>query len=330
MDKPLLSIIIPCYNIAPYIGRCLDSVLAQTYQNLEIICVNDGSKDETGKVLDEYAEKDARIKVIHKENGGVTAARFSGLDVAQGEWIGFVDGDDVIDEDMYERLYGNVTEDIDVSHCGYKKIFPHGEIKYYYNIGKTIGQNQTTGLRDLLQGDFIEPSLWNKIFRRPLFEGLFERLDSSIKINEDLLMNFYLFRKARRSFYEDFCGYTYLSREGSASTSKVNENLLYDPLKVMDILAKETKDIPECLAIVKNRIAYLLISGATREYEGRKDLVKPYRKVCLKQLKSKLRDILNDVDYTKKHKLSALWVCIWPASYRWAHALYRKRKERKK
>lgn len=328
--KKLISVIIPCYNIAPYIGRCLESVLAQTYENLEILCVNDGSTDNTGKVLDEYAEKDARIKVIHKQNAGVTAARFSGLELAQGDWIGFVDGDDIIDADMYEHLLANVTDDTDISHCGYKKIFSNGDTEYYYNSEKKLLQNTLQGCKDLLEGAFIEPSLCNKLFRRHLFDGLREWHDCSIRINEDLLMNFYLFHHARQAVYEDFCAYTYLSRAGSASTGELNEYQLYDPLRVMEKIEEETKAEPELLSIVKNRIAYMLISGATREYGGKKDIVKPYRKMMLKRLRGSLGAILKDPDYTKKHKISAFWVCIWSASYRWAHTMYRSRKERKK
>ena len=116
--KPLISVIVPVYNVESYLKVCVDSILAQTYENLEIILVDDGSKDSSGKMCDEYAEKDARIKVVHKKNGGVSSARNKGLDVASGEYIGFVDSDDSTKPNMFEILYKNmVTSDADVSVC---------------------------------------------------------------------------------------------------------------------------------------------------------------------------------------------------------------------
>ena len=100
----MISIVVPVYNLEKYIAVCLDSILAQTYQNLEIIVVDDGSKDGSADVIRKYAEKDSRIIPVYKENGGVTDARMRGLSECSGEWIGFTDGDDVIEPDMFERL----------------------------------------------------------------------------------------------------------------------------------------------------------------------------------------------------------------------------------
>ncbi len=114
----LISVIIPVYNVEKYLGRCLESVLNQTYKNLEIILVDDGSKDNSGKICDEFALKDKRIKVIHKENGGLSSARNAGLKIAKGEFIGFVDSDDWIDYEMYEVLYKLMIEKKTDISCG--------------------------------------------------------------------------------------------------------------------------------------------------------------------------------------------------------------------
>lgn len=103
--KPEISIIVPIYNVEKYLPKCIESILSQTFTNFELILVNDGSKDRSGIICDEYASKDNRIKVIHKENGGVSSARNSGVDLASGKYIGFVDPDDYIKKDMYERLH---------------------------------------------------------------------------------------------------------------------------------------------------------------------------------------------------------------------------------
>lgn len=119
--KELISIIVPVYNVEQYLDDCLISIINQTYKNLEIILIDDGSTDKSGKICDEYAKKDSRIIVIHKENGGVSSARNAGLRIAKGAYIGFVDPDDWIAEDMYEVLYSNAKKyDADVSVCKYK------------------------------------------------------------------------------------------------------------------------------------------------------------------------------------------------------------------
>lgn len=104
MNGKLISVIVPVYNIAPYLPDCISSILRQSYTNIEVIAVDDGSTDDSWHILEKLAEVDNRLRVIHQENGGVTKARLTGIVSAQGEWIGFVDGDDVIEPDMYERL----------------------------------------------------------------------------------------------------------------------------------------------------------------------------------------------------------------------------------
>ena len=323
MTTDKISIIVPAYNIESYIEKTVKSICAQSYENLEIIIINDGSKDNTGKVLDELSKTDDRIKVIHKENGGVTSARLKGIESATGDWIGFVDGDDFIDEDMYERLIANAIKyDADISHCGYKMVFP-SRIDYYYNTGKIVEQDNDAGLKDLLEGNFIEPGLWNKLYRRSLLNSFLndKGMDTSIKINEDLLMNFYLFQLSQKSVFEDFCPYHYMLRKGSAATSKLNENKLSDPLKVKKILLEETKDDKNLNFIVKKAIVSLLISMATLSYGSQKELIKPHRKNARKELRKLLPEVITE-NFSSKQKIATLWVSIWPASYGWIHRLY--------
>lgn len=119
----LISIIVPVYNVELYLDKCMESIVNQTYKNLEIILIDDGSTDDSGKKCDEWARKDNRIKVIHKENGGVSSARNVGLEMAKGEYIGFVDSDDFIDENMYEMMHREIKKDeIDLVICGAKQI----------------------------------------------------------------------------------------------------------------------------------------------------------------------------------------------------------------
>lgn len=233
MADDLISVVVPVYNNGPWLPRCLDSLLAQTHENLEIIVVNDGSKDDTREVLDGYAARYSRIKAIHKENGGVTSARLRGTAEAKGQWITFVDGDDEIEPDMYARLLHNaLAHEADISHCGHQTVFPDGRVVYVHNSGVLRQQDRLTGLRDLLDGGLIEASLWTKLYRRELFDGLADKMDYAIRNNEDLLMNYHLFSQAKKAVFEDFCPYRYILRMGSASYRVLNEHSLFDPIRV--------------------------------------------------------------------------------------------------
>ncbi|MDD5924050.1 MAG: glycosyltransferase [Clostridia bacterium] len=250
--EPLISIIVPAYNIEPYISRCLDSILSQTYQNIEIVVVNDGSSDKTGEIIDQYSKNyPEKIIGIHKENDGVSKARIDGITASHGSWIGFVDGDDMIASDMYARLMKNALEyNADISHCGYQTIVNDGErIHKFYDTGRIVKQDNSAGIRDLIEGSFVEPALWNKIYKRSLVEQLLDNKDwdRSLKINEDVVMNYVLFGYSQCSIYEDFCPYYYLTRSTSASRSEFKPHKLLDPVKarkwILDNSLQEFKDI---------------------------------------------------------------------------------------
>ena len=319
-----ISVIVPAYNLQDCLGNTLDSILVQTHQNLEIIVVNDGSIDETGAVIDSYARKDNRIKAIHKENGGVTSARLRGVAEATGQYIGFVDGDDYIEPQMYERLLENLTaNDADISHCGYQMVFP-SRVDYYYNTGRTVRQDGINGCRDLLDGGFVEPALVNKLYKRALFDGLEDWMDTSVRINEDLLMNFYLFRRAETAVFEDVCPYHYVLRKGSAATSKLNEHKLKDPLKVLHILLDETEDVPEWNRIVERRLVYQLVNTATLPLGDQGELIAGVRKAAALELRGRMGRILFGDICGNRLKCMALLAAFCPAGYRWIHSVYAK------
>lgn len=250
MNHPLISVIIPAYNVAEYLGNCLESVLNQTYHNIEVIVVDDGSTDKTGTVADTFQRHfSERVIVFHTDNQGVTKARFEGIKYSHGEWIGFVDGDDEIEPDMYECLYSNAIKySADISHCGQKIIVNGGErVHEFYNTGKLKVQNKDEGLRDLLGGKF-EPSLYTKLFRRELMLKLVQSnaIDQTIKYNEDVLMNYVLFTIADKSVLEDLCKYHYLARQGSATRKGFKIEKILDPVTVRrQILEDVTEDYKE-------------------------------------------------------------------------------------
>lgn len=320
----MISIIVPAYNIESYLGGCLDSILAQTYKDIEVIVVDDGSKDGTGRVADEYAEKDSRVKVIHKDNAGVTEARLDGIDAAGGDYIGFVDGDDVIEPDMYERLLGNLErEDADISHCGHVVERPNAENEYYYNTGKYEVMTAEKGVVDLLDGVF-EPGLCNKLFKADLFDKMFVGglLDTSIKNYEDLLMNYILFSCAKKSVYEDFCPYHYQKRDDSASTSGLNMNIIWDPIRVKDIIlsdCEKNEDISNedisCEVLTAAKKAFLktcinqynvILSQKNNAFDGEKE-----------QIRQLIFERQFDFDYlSKKYRILAKLILKHPKTYK--------------
>lgn len=243
MKDELISVVVPAYNCAPWLSECLESLLNQTYTNLEIIVVNDGSTDDTGNIMNEYREKDHRILCVHKENAGVTSARLRGVEESHGSWIGFVDGDDKLDNNMYEHLLFNANEyDADISHCGFQEVYPDGTIIMKHGTGVLIQQDSKTALQDLLEERIVEPSLCTKIFRRALFLNFKDKMDTSIKNNEDILMNFFLFSQARCAIFEDICLYHYMIHHGSASRRKLDNSIIYDPIRVRQIIVDTCKE----------------------------------------------------------------------------------------
>lgn len=235
MEDNKISVIIPVYNLEAYVERAVRSVLQQNYTNIEILIIDDGSTDNSWKVVQRIAASDNRVIPIRQENKGVTSARINGIRHATGQWIGFVDGDDEIESDMYQILLSNAEKyHTDISHCGYQMIFSDGRISYFHNTGCIKKQDRLTGMKDLLEGALVEPGLWNKLFHRTLFNDLLTmgEMYKSVKINEDLLMNYILFSKSNLSVFQDVCKYHYLVRKESASRGELNEHKIFDPIYV--------------------------------------------------------------------------------------------------
>ena len=313
----LISIVIPAYNAGPYIENCLKSVLSQNYPDIEILVVDDGSTDETAEIIDRLrSENPDRIRAFHTVNRGVTLARFEGIRNARGEWIGFVDCDDEIEPDMYERLYENaVKHNADISHCGHRTIVNGGErVHDFYGTARLAVQNRDEGLRDLLEGTF-EPSLCTKLFRKYLLTDLLESsaLDTSIKYNEDLLMNYYLFRAARSTVYEDFCAYHYLARSSSASRKAFVIERVLDPVKVRKVILEQAE--PELESIAEHK--YL-----TTNMEAFANLT--VKKGCMAEADKIRKELFDNKDrwklLSRNEKIKLRLMLFSPGLY---HAFYR-------
>ena len=190
MGQPLISVIVPVYKVEEYLPRCIDSILAQTYKNLEIILVDDGSPDKCPAICDEYAKKDSRIKVIHKKNGGVSSARNAGLEAAKGDYIFFVDSDDIITKEALSCLYEKARDaDIELVVGGITQVYPSRNIA---EEGEDIElKGSTEALEDLFFGKTFS-GCYAKLFRAKLAKS--RRFEPKYKIAEDY---YYLFQVMR-------------------------------------------------------------------------------------------------------------------------------------
>lgn len=314
----LISIIVPAYNIENYIERSIRSIMNQTYSNLEIIIIDDGSTDATGTIIDRLAKEDQRILPIHKKNEGVSAARNTGLDVAKGEYIGFVDGDDYIEKDMYEHLLLNAIKyHADISHCGYQMVFPN-RVDYYYNTKQIMIQDYEQGVLDLIKADRVEPGLCNKLYRRKIIGK--KRLDERIRINEDLLFNFYLFKESQRSVFEDISFYHYMVRENSASTSNINVHKIEDPLKVIQIMSRFGDENIKLL--LEKRYTYLLQKVCSMKIDDKDNELKQIQLNRKRELYNLLKNKQLKADYSKKEILQLNLAVRCPTVYRLLNYIY--------
>ena len=212
----LISVIVPVYKSEKYLDKCVESIVNQTYKNLEIILVDDGSPDNCPQICDEWAKKDGRIKVIHKENGGVSSARNAGLDNSSGEYIGFVDGDDFIENDFYEFLYDNLAENsADISFCSFKTLDEKtGEYAQSNNYGiaekSLAGEELLSEFFSSCKGELV--SFCNKIIKRSLFDGL--RFPQG-RVFEDWTLAPMIYSRCVKAVFSPEYKYCYVVHQGS-------------------------------------------------------------------------------------------------------------------
>lgn len=229
MEKDLISVIVPVYKVEKYLEKCIESIIKQTYTNLQIILVDDGSPDNCGKICDEYAKKDSRIEVIHKINGGLSDARNVGISKAKGRYIGFVDSDDYIKEDMYEILLNLIKKyDADVSICNLYDVIDENECI----------RNKENGIREYSRLDILKEVLldkniqsyaWNKLYEKELFDEIKYPIG---KKYEDIGTTFYVFEKCNKIVVTSEPEYYYLKRSDSL-VNNVTESTVLDYTEII-------------------------------------------------------------------------------------------------
>ena len=319
--KPKISVLVPAYNVALWLPSCLDSILAQTYQNLEIIVVNDGSTDNTGTILDSYAKKNGRIVAIHQKNAGLVAARETGIAHATGDYVTFVDGDDTIAPDMYEHLMANALKyKADISHFGMVFVFPDGHIEPHYGTGRLLVQDNIEGLRELLIGELVEPSLCTKLYARYLVTN--SCLDKSVLNNEDLLRNFTLFSRANRIVFEDFCGYQYFQRPGSMSkdSSKALQNLKHI-LRARKLIVDNSSE--ELYPYAMRLWLSTYINAINQKTDDCDEQMEEFCKECRQVL---IREKKNTRHLIKRQQIAAWLIIYAPWLHKIIYRIYKRRR----
>jgi len=250
-ENPKISVIVPVFRVEKYLRKCVDSILAQTYSNIEIILVNDGSDDNCPAICDEYAEKSDKIQVIHKENAGLAQAWIDGLDVSTGDYIGFVDSDDYIDSQMYEKLMDTIqNKKCDIASCGLYVVDEGGAI-----LGASASvdaiyikeENIDNCLRLLLDNLFNFPeNRWDKLYKKELLERSVQKLEKRLQRAEDLYINLYVFDEVSSVGCVDYKGYYYLQRTNTIMSSN---SIVYHYKTFMFLIDCITEQFIESLPI---------------------------------------------------------------------------------
>lgn len=213
MKNGVLSVIIPVYKVELYLDDCVKSVVNQTYTQLEIILVDDGSPDNCPAMCDNWALKDNRIKVIHKVNGGLSDARNAGLKIATGEYVAFLDSDDWINESYYEVLINAlINNHCDIVSGGYEVVFSRESKKIISDSGKTIVLDKNEAMSKLIDESLLKHVVWNKIYKRSLINDVLFEVG---KCHEDVFWTYQVIGKAQRIAVVDYKGLFYFQREDS-------------------------------------------------------------------------------------------------------------------
>lgn len=249
--SPIISIIVPVYKVEVYLGKCIESILNQTFKNFELILINDGSPDKCGHICEEYAKKDNRIRVFHKVNGGQATARNFGIDVSRGEYIGFVDSDDYIEPEMYETLYNMcINDNCDMVNCS-SRIYFKSNIKVNGN-GEKIIHSKREAMRTVIEGLLYDECLWSKLIKKSILKDL--RMPVGI-VYEDTAFVYKIVDRCERVGYIGIPMYNYIKREDS-TMDRAEKGIITDAILVYKEMYEFVKNkYPDISDIVRLKLS---------------------------------------------------------------------------
>lgn len=215
MNYPLISVIVPVYNVQDYLDKCIESLVNQSYKNMEIILIDDGSSDNSPLICSEWADKDKRIKLFHQENQGVSSARNYGISEAKGEYAAFVDSDDWLDYDTLEITADTaISNNADIVCFGFQFEYSDGKSSMI-PIKEFLSENDDVLKSYIL--DNVRTEVWGKLYRKDLISDI--RFDAQIKYAEDYLFNYYAMKKCRKLISKNLCKYHYLQDNEASATA---------------------------------------------------------------------------------------------------------------
>lgn len=237
--QPLISVIVPIYNVEIYLDKCVNSIVNQTYKNLEILLIDDGSPDNCPNMCEIWKKKDNRINVIHKENGGLSSARNTGLDNCNGEFVSFIDSDDWVDERFIEKLYiGISTSEADISVVGGWRVYSDRMVNYTEGLEERIFSQKETIYSYLYFRNNLVGGVADKLFKRNLFDDIRFPLGLT---SEDRYTWALICDRVSRLYFNPEPLYYYVCREGSISNSKLNESA-FDTIKITDMICEHLEE----------------------------------------------------------------------------------------
>ena len=297
--NPLISVVVPVYKVEGYINRCVDSIINQTYNNLEIILVDDGSPDKCGKICDEYAKKDKRIKVIHKLNGGLSDARNAGIKIANGKYISFVDSDDYVEIDYIEVLYNALNNNnSDMSIGSHIVRYETGKI-----IDKSKNYEYTTCPRDILEkilyDEDVDLSAWSKLYKIELFDNV---LFPKGRLYEDAATTYKLIDKCK---YITICSktiYNYMIRKDSITNNSFSikkMDLILSTKEMCDYIANK---YPELESGCNRRLMYAYLSTLSQLTKSKKRN-KNIEKELMEYIKFNYKKVIKDKRTPNRDKI---------------------------
>ena len=323
----LISVIVPVYNVEKYLHKCIKSILDQTYKNLEIILVNDGSKDNSGMICDEFAKIDSRVKVIHQLNQGASVARNVGIDVSNGDYIGFVDSDDFIEPDMYELLLKNLLKNkVDVSICGIKNIDSNSNGIDVFDSTPEIYKVFSTyeAMESLCENKTINFSFNTKLFKKCLFEKF--RFREGI-IFEDMDLMYKIIDISNSVFYTSAPKYNYVFQSSSTLHQPFSKKRLDSICVYKEFLSFISKKYPSLLDKAKCYFLELCFINLFEILDSKNNFENEKKELINLILKT-YQEIKNSVFLSKKLILKVFLLKINVKCYYYFYKLFLKIKNR--
>lgn len=317
--SPLISVIVPVYRAEPYLERCVCSIREQQYRHLEIILVDDGSPDRCGSMCDAYARQDARIRVVHQTNGGLSAARNAGLAIATGELVAFVDSDDYVSSGYISSLY-RLRERFgaDIAICGFCDVRGERVTPWRIPSGEPFVLNAVSALQNMLYTDDFDASVWGKLFPRTLFDTI--RFPVG-KLYEEVETTWRLLLMARRVAVTREPLYFYVKHEGSIVSSRFNERSLDMLEACRHIYDYAAAGHPELLPAATRKLVYAcfyLLKTLGKEDRGHPEVVRQLYAI----LRRHRFAVLRDPRAPKRDKAAILISLAGQRAFRFSWTLY--------